>query len=75
MDSRFPDMKWKIKKRPSGEEEWRLIRPSSEGERDQLVAGFYCGPGIASALARFTEDQIERYRTAANTKAVKRNLK
>ena len=65
MDSRFPDMKWKIKTYPNGSEEWRLVRPSPNGE-DRLVAGFYCGPGARTAsrsLAKLAEDNIEIYRT------------
>lgn len=62
MDSRFPEMKWKIKTYPNGSEEWRLVRPGPNGE-NQLVAGFYCGPGASKALAKLTEDDIESYRT------------
>lgn len=66
MDSRFPEMKWKIKTHPNGSEEWRLVQPGPTGE-DRLVAGFYCGPGASKALAKFAEDNIEIYRT--NNKA------
>ena len=71
MDSRFPEMKWKIKKYPNGSEEWRLVQPGPTGE-DQLVAGFYCGPGASKALAKFTEDTIEIYRTNKATAKRKR---
>lgn len=58
MDSRFPEMKWKIKKYPDGSEEWHLVRPGPNKE-DQIVGGFYCGPGASKALAKLTEDDIE----------------